>query len=244
MGVVVPLMYLSPLHASLIRTRPGGRGRGFAAAGLVAISVVLAGLLSSCSTSVTYAGSSSQDVFYKLPRSWKLYNQTTLQQMGMVNTTANSQQQAAGDSYQLFVSFASPSPHLDAHGAPDLAGRFPWAYNTVESLGGSDAESISLSSLQDLVIPVDTLAQEGAAEQLAPAKFIVDGALRGSRISFEAKTAGGPVSFEQVALLNSPTNEVWLLAAGCSPACFEAHKSVIDGIIKSFTVTNQGGSAT
>ena len=125
MGVVVPLMYLSPLHPSLIRTRRGGRGRGFAAAGLVAIGVLLAGLLSSCSTSVTYAGSSSQDVFYKLPRAWKLYNQTVLQQMGMVNATANSQQQAAGDSYQLFVSFASPSSHLDVHGAPDLAGRFP-----------------------------------------------------------------------------------------------------------------------
>jgi hypothetical protein len=232
-------MYLSPLHASVTRSRSGGRGRGFAAAGLVAIGLLLAGLLSSCSTSVTYAGSSSQDVFYKLPRSWKLYNQTALQQMGMVNSTQNSQQQAAGNSYQRFVSFASPNQHLDKHGSPDLAGRFPWAYNTVESLGGSDAESISLSSLQDLVIPVDTLAQEGAAEQLAPAKYLVDGPLRGSRISYEAKTSAGPVSFEQVALLNSPTNEVWLLAAGCSPACFASQKSVIDGVIKSFTVTNQ-----
>ncbi|HXW79344.1 MAG TPA: hypothetical protein VEJ84_07580 [Acidimicrobiales bacterium] len=189
---------------------------------------------------MTYAGSSSQDVFFKLPRSWKLYNQTALQQMGMVNSTENSQQQAAGNSYQLFVSFASPSSHLNVHGSPDLAGRFPWAYNTVESLGGSDAESISLGSLQDLVIPVDTLAQQGAATQLAPEKFIVDGALRGTRVSYEAKTSAGPVSFEQVALLNSPTNEVWLLAAGCSPACFTAQKSVIDGIVKSFTVTNQG----
>ena len=233
-------MYLSPLHASVTRSRPGGRGRGFAAAGLAAIAIVLASVLSSCSTSVTYVGSSSQGVFFKLPRNWTVYNQTALQHMGLVNATTNSQQQAAGNSYQLFVSFASPSPHLAAHGTPDLAGRFPWAYTMVESLGGSDAESMSLGGLQDLLIPVDTLAQQGDAQPLSPTKLIVDGALRGSRIAFEAKLAGGPVSFEQVALLNSPTNELWLLAVGCSPACFEAHKSVIGGIIKSFTVTNQG----
>lgn len=237
-------MYLSPLHASVTVSRPGGRGRGrgFSAAGLVATGLLLACLLSSCSTSVTYAGSSSQDVFFKLPHSWKVYNQSALQQMGMVNSTANSQQQAQGNSYQLFVSFASPNLHLDVHGVPDLAGRIPWAYNIVESLGGSDAESISLSSLQDLVIPVDTLAQQGAASQLSAPKYIVDGALRGTRTSFEAKSPGGSVSFEQVALLNSPTNEVWVLAVGCAPTCFAAHKSVIDGIVNSFTVTNQGSS--
>ena len=48
------------------------------------------------------------------------------------------------------------------------------------------------------------------------------------------------MSFEQVTFLNSPTNEVWLLAVGCSSSCFQAHKSTIDGIIKSFTVTGQG----
>jgi hypothetical protein len=235
-------MYLSPFHASVARSRPGGRGGVvFAAAGLVAIGVLLAGLLSSCSTSVTYAGSSSQDVYYKLPRGWKLYNQTALQQMGMVNPTADSQQQAEGNTYPLFVSFASTSTHLGIHSTPDLSGRYPWAYNVVESLGSSDAESISLGGLQDLLVPVDTMAQQGDAVQLSPTKYIVDGALRGTRTSFETKSSGGgSVSFEQVALINSPTNEVWLLAAGCSPACFDAHKSVIDGIIKSFTVTNQG----
>jgi hypothetical protein len=233
-------MYLSPLHAIVTRKRRGGRGGVFAAAGFVAIGVVLAGLLSSCSTSVTYAGSSSQHVFYKLPHTWKLYDQTSLQEMGIVSSTADSQQKAAGNTYPLFVSFASPSTRLDVHGSPDLAGRYPWAYNVVESLGGSDADSISLGSLQDLVIPVDTLGQQGDAEQISPTKYMIDGALRGTRTAFEAKSPGGSVSFEQVAFLNSPTNEVWVLAAGCSPACFDAQRSVIDGIIKSFTVTSQG----
>jgi hypothetical protein len=39
--------------------------------------------------------------------------------------------------------------------------------------------------------------------------------------------------------MNSPTNEVWVLAVGCSPGCFQAHKATIDKIVGSFTVTGQ-----
>jgi hypothetical protein len=238
-GVVVPLRYLSPLHARVTGRYPGARGRSFAAAGLIAFGALLAVLASSCSTSATYAGSSAQGVFFKLPRSWTVYNHTTLQNMGLVNPTQTSQAQASGNSYQLFVSFASTNPHLESHGGPDLSGKFPWAYNFVESLSGSDAESISLSSLSDLVLPVSTLTQQGGAEQLAPTKIVVKGDLRGSRIAYEAKSSNGSVAYEQVALINSPTNEVWVLAVGCSPSCFHAHKATIDKIVGSFTVTGQ-----
>jgi hypothetical protein len=234
------LLYLSPLHARVTGKYPGARGRSFAAASFIAFGVVLAVLLSSCSTSATYAGSSAQDVFFKLPRSWTVYNQTRLQDMGLLNPTQTSQAEAAGNSYQLFVSFASPNPRLGTHGVPDLSGEYPWAYNFVESLGGSDAESISLGSLADLVLPVDTLTQQGAAEQLSPTKLLVKGDLRGSRIAYEAKSATGSVAFEQVAFMNSPTNELWVLAVGCSPSCFQAHKATIDKIVDSFTVTGQG----
>ena len=100
-------------------------------------------------------------------------------------------------------------------------------------------ESISLSSLNDLVLPIDTLAQQGDAQQLAATKFLVKGDLRGSRVAYEAKSQTGSVAFEQVALMNSPTNEVWVLAVGCSPGCFQAHKATIDKIVSSFTVTGQ-----
>jgi hypothetical protein len=238
--VVVPLMYLRPLFARVTGKYRGARRGGGAVLSMVGFGALLAVLLSSCSTSVTYAGSSSQDVFFKLPRTWTVYNQTTLQDMGLVNPTQTSQAEAEGDSYQLFVSFASPNPHLGTHGAPDLSGQSPWAYNFVESLGGSDQESISLGSLQDMVLPVDTLSQQGDAVQLAPTKLLVNGDLRGTRVSYEAKSQNGSVAFEQVALMNSSTNEVWVLAAGCSPACFHAQKTTIDKIIDSFTVTDQG----
>ena len=239
-GVVVPLMYLSPLHARVTGKYPGARSRTFAAASLVAAGAVLALLLSSCSTSATYAGSASQDVFFKLPRSWTVYNQTTLQNMGLVNATQTSQAQAQGSSYQLFVTFASPNPHLGAHGGPDLSGSSPWAYNFVESLGGSDQESLSLGGLKNLVLPIDTLSQQGAAKQLAPTRQMVDGDLRGTRVAYEAKSQGGSVAFDQVALMNSPTNKVWVLAVGCSLSCFQTHRSTIDNIVKTFTVTGQG----
>ena len=133
-------MYLSPLYVRVTGKYPGARGRGSRPPSLVAAGAVLALLLSSCSTSATYAGSASQDVYYKLPRNWTVYNKTTLQNMGLVNATQTSQAQASGNSYQLSVTFASPNPHLGAHGGPDLSGSSPWAYNFVESLGGSDQD--------------------------------------------------------------------------------------------------------
>ena len=42
--------------------------------------------------------------------------------MGFVNATQTSQAQASGNSYQLFVSFASPNPHLGATGGPTCPG--------------------------------------------------------------------------------------------------------------------------
>jgi hypothetical protein len=238
-GVVVPLRYLSPLHARVTGRFPGVRGRSFAAAGFIAFGALLAVLASGCSTSATYAGSSAQGVFFKLPRNWTVYNQTTLENIGLLNPTQTSQAKASGSSYQLFVSFASTNPHLEAHGGPQLSGKYPWAYNFVESLSGSDAGSLSLSSLSDLVLPVSTLTQQGAAQQLAPTKMVVKGDLRGSRISYEAKSSNGSVAYEQVALINSPTNKIWVLAVGCSPSCFQAHKATIDKIVGSFTVTGQ-----
>jgi hypothetical protein len=232
-------MYLSPFYARVTGQSRRARGRSFAAARFIALGALLVVLLSSCSTSVTYGGSAAQGVFFKMPRSWTVYSQTKLQDMGFVNATQTSQAEAAGNSYQLFVSFASPNPHLGARGAPDLSGAYPWAYSFVESLGGSDAESITLGSLSDLVLPVDTLTQQGAAQQLAPTQLLVKGDLRGSRIAYQAKSTAGSVAFEQEALINSPTREVWVLAVGCSPACFQAHKATINKIVDSFTVTGQ-----
>lgn len=234
-------MYLRPLLARVPGKYRGAGGGRSAAVGMVGVGVVLAVLLSSCATSATYVGSSSQDVFYKLPKNWTVYSQTALQNMGLTNATQTSQAQAEGASYQMFVSFASPNPHLDKHGSPDLGGKSPWAYNYVEALAGSDAESISLGSLTDLLFPVDTLAQQGDAKQLAPTKLLVKGSLRGTRIAYTARSQSGSLSFEQVALINSPTDEVWVLAVGCSTSCFKAHRATINKIIDSFTVTGQGG---
>ena len=73
--------------------------------------------------------------------------------------------------------------------------------------------------------------------QIGPTTLLVKGALRGSRVAFEAETPSGVLAFEQVAFINSPTDKAWDLAVGCSLTCFHAHRRVIDGIVKSFTVT-------
>jgi len=158
-----------------------------------------------------------------------------------VDPAANSQAAASGSTYTQYVALAGASGHFLAASGPDFFGPYPWALANVVSLGSSDQASLSLQGLNDLLFPVDTWQQDGiSVQQLGTTTLLVRGALRGSQVAFEAQTPSGPIAFEQVALIDSPTNQAWDLAVGCSVTCFKAHQAVLAGIVHSFTVTAKG----
>jgi hypothetical protein len=204
--------------------------------------VVLASSLAGCSTSVNYVGSTSQGVFFKVPKSWDVFDAAALKRLGLaVNAAANTQAAASGSSYTLYTSLASAGRQVVVKGSLDLFGARPWALANVVSFGPSDQAGMSLTGLNDLLFPLNTWQQEGLAiQQIGSTALLVKGALRGSRVAFEAQTPSGVLGFEQVAYINSPTDKAWDLAVGCSLTCFQAHRRVIDGIVKSFTITARG----
>ena len=216
-----------------------GHGRGRIAAALVAFGVL--GLLSGCATSVTYVGSSTQDMYFKIPNTWEVFSQATLKENGWLDPAASSQAALAGQSHPAFETVAGANPKV-ARSVDTQSGPYPWAMAQVVALDGEDQANTSLAALADENYPIDQLNQGGdRVQQLSPTRLLVDGALRGSRVAYQiASQQTGAISFEQVAFLNSATDKVWLLDVGCSPVCFRAHRAVLDRIVSSFIVTGQG----
>jgi hypothetical protein len=194
--------------------------------------------LAGCATSATYLGSPQQDFYFKVPPGWHVYDAKSLQGLGLPSTSEAAQLQAQGSSYPAFTSLASPVKDL---GKAGLAGPHPWALGVVLNLGGQDQAGISLSSLQDEIFNVDSASQSGVPViALFRPKVVVKGALRGTLVGYMIDAGTTAIAFEQEALVNTPTNKLWLLAAGCSPACFVAHHAELQSIIKTFTVTADG----
>jgi hypothetical protein len=206
------------------------------------LGLVLASCLAGCSTSVNYVGTTTQGLFFKVPKNWDVFDAEALKRLGLaVDAAANSQAAASGSSYTVYTSLAASSRRVVVKGTLNLFGAHPWALANVVSFGPSDQSSMSLEGLNDLLFPLDTWQQDGLSiQQIGSTKLLVKGDLRGSRVAFEADTPSGALAFEQVAFINSPTDKAWDLAVGCSMACFQAHRRVIDGIVKSFTVTARG----
>jgi hypothetical protein len=218
-----------------------GHARGRIAAALVTFGAVLAGLLSGCTTSVTYVGSSAQDLYFKVPNTWQVFSQATLKENGWVDPAASGQAALAGQSHPVFETVAGANRKV-ASSVDTQSGPYPWAMAQVVALDGEDQANTSLAALADEDYPIDQLNQDGdRVQQLSPTKLLVDGALRGSRVAYQIYSQEtGAISFEQVAFLNSATDKVWLLDVGCSPTCFQSHRGLINRIVSSFVVTGQG----
>ncbi|HYA45709.1 MAG TPA: hypothetical protein VED59_08875 [Acidimicrobiales bacterium] len=121
----------------------------------------------------------------------------------------------------------------------------PWLVAEVRALDGQEQQQLSLGGLSDVIVPVDTISSEGGnVQELVQPQLLVFGALHGTRVAYsiEDQRSGAYVAFEQAAVVNSPTDKLWVLAAGCSNTCFQTHKSAIDRVMNSWTVRDKGTS--
>jgi hypothetical protein len=194
---------------------------------------VAAGLLNGCTTSTIYVTSTSQQMYFKLPSSWKLYNEAQLERLG----------DTPQGTLPPFVDIATAAPN----GPPDpfTPSKYPWAMAEVTTLTGQVQQQMSLETLDDVLEPVDQFSSQlqGSVTPLSQPRVLVYGALHGTRVSFEILLpSGGTISYDQSAVLNSPNDKVWVLAVGCSTACFNSQQAVITKIMDSWTVRDKGTS--
>jgi hypothetical protein len=209
----------------------GGRPRLF---GVVA-ALVLGTVLTACSDGHVVA-SDSQQLYLKVPSSWTVFDEHALAEDGAFGSLFTST--------PIFATIAFADRH--AHpGDAFTPTSYPWAIVVVRPLTGDEQSGMSLNGLRDVLFNVDTLQTEGAnVQSLATPALMVNGALHGTLVAYEVQgsDASSALAYEQETWVNSATDKVWVLMAGCAPSCFQAQQSVIGRIMRSFLVIDRGNS--
>lgn len=203
------------------------RSRVALAGGAVALTLGL----SACSSGLVVA--SRADRFYlRLPSGWKTYYKSQLLSNPKWSMFALNPPRV------FLAATGGPHPNISQ---PLSSSNYPWAVFVVEDLAGTAQQSLTLSSLSDVVLPVDQLSQQGTpVQQLQQGQLLVRGALRGTKMAYEigSGTGGGAIDYQQETWVNSATDRVWALMVGCSPDCYKTNGSLISSIVQSFYVSN------
>jgi hypothetical protein len=187
---------------------------------------VLGMLLGACGGQVV--ASHALGYYLRLPSGWKVYSKSQmLRTAKFAALLANPPQVVLG---------ASDAPHPDAS-QTFSASKYPWALLVVTGLGSSQQESLTLAGLQDVLVNVDQLSQQGVAvQELAQPSLVVHGSLRGTKVVFEVGSGANAIDYEQETWVNSPTDRLWVLMVGCSPQCYQQQSSVLNSVLQSFYV--------
>jgi len=207
------------------------RSRLFAAVA----ALVLGAALGACSDGHVVA-SDSQQLYLKVPSSWTVFDEHALAHDGAFGSLFTST--------PIFATIAFGTRHARPGDAFTPTG-YPWMIVVVRPLNGTEQSQMSFNGLRDVLFNVDTLQTEGAnVQSLATPALLVKGSLHGTLVAYEVQgsQASSALAYEQETWVNSATNKVWVLMAGCSPSCFQAQQTVIGRIMQSFLVTDRGNS--
>jgi hypothetical protein len=165
-------------------------------------------------------------MYFKIPTGWRTYSQTTLKKQGLISS-----------SLPYLIAFdADPKPGV-AHVLASSS--YPWGLAEVAGISPSDQLGFSLDSLLNSILPVDQVqgATGGSVSALSPSRVITRGTYHGIEAALKLTVSGqAPLSFEQISLVNAATTKAWVLAIGCSPACFAQHRGEIDRVVNSWIV--------
>jgi hypothetical protein len=204
--------------------------------GAAAIGVMVL-LLASCAESGhRFVKNSSEGVYFKIPRAWKLYDEDAV--VKSLSQDLSPQEEDALKQVSWNVGFdADPEPsikHLNK-----LVTEHPTGIARVAELEPAERDIASLSYLRNLVIPVDQLLeQDESSVQLLDREDVTHSGFHGLRFKFNVKApeGGSFVTFDQVALVDDQTSQVYLLVVSCEARCFEDNKGTIDKVVDSWTV--------
>jgi hypothetical protein len=211
----------------------GGGWKGLRRA-LIAAVVMLVVVLSGCAGSgYTYVSSTSTGTFFKIPKSWKVYNQgAVLAHNGQAASTASGKAQFPF----LAIIDGDPKPSLD-HKLSVSA--HPFGLARVRVLSADEHDSYSLASLRNEAINVDQLLQTdpNAVQALSAPRLLLHQGMRGTHLEYTVRNPDGTTfSVDQVGFVDAATHTVWFLLVGCQAACYVQNTGAIHRVADSWTV--------
>jgi hypothetical protein len=210
----------------------------------IAVSLVVAALASCGGANYRYISNSQENLFFKVPKSWKVYQLTASDKDGRPEPVPSSFER----SWHLLVdSNPKPDPlHVLEH-APEL----PIVDAQVFVLSQSASESQSLSDLRRIVYKLggaDPVVNDPSASREWEAvagsfqNLSFPKGLTGTRLAVnvpDPKAKDDPTKFatlDAIAMHDVVNRRVYMLSVRCSAQCYLDHRSQIDDLMTSWTV--------
>jgi hypothetical protein len=208
------------------RSKPLGRLVLFAAA---------ATLLAACAGSgYHYVKSSDDHTYFKVPESWKLFDEQTIVHNLGKGLSKSAQQAQLDQGWQVGFD-ASSHPSLK-HLGSGRAGS-PEGLAIVRPLSTQDADAISMQTLRNAYVDIDTAVQNNEGQIVQYEPVALDGGFHGMHVVAELQDSKGRTStIDQTSVVDKDTTKLYSLIVTCSSDCYDAHKSQIENVVSSWTV--------
>jgi len=209
---------------------------------LPALLIALGLALSSCATGsgFVYVSSSDRRAYFKIPDNWRFFDKRDLLVASGQSLSAESNRQLSW----LIGYDASPKPSIQHILSLADAPSYPVVTARVQSLPFQVRDELSLATLRNWVYPVDRLIQANLGEMISYKDVVLPGGLHGSDMTFDVVLGGvGNVAVNnqvirvtQEAIVDPPTNRLYLFVLRCESHCYRDNKTLIDQIAQSWTV--------
>ena len=213
----------------------GGLGRVRSAAVLLLVAAPFA--LAACAgTGYHYVKSSENKTYFKVPDSWKLYDQDSVLD-ALKGSLSEDEIEQRRDTMWTTVFDANPAPTLN-HLGSNRPG-YPLGQAVVRPLSPDAADSASLQSLRNIFFNVDDALQNGTAHVSAYDLVELPGGFHGSHLVARVESKNTSITFNQMALFDQATSKVYAISVYCTTDCYDKYESKIESVINSWTVKDK-----
>ncbi len=202
-----------------------------------ATGVTILTLLSACSGSgFSYVENAETNTYFKVPEEWEVFEQSEVMQSLFPNPSPGTigaierTLWAAG-----FDSDEDPSASHILRPTSD----HPAGYASVRALSEEERESISLGGLQNAgAIPLTALQQQSSdsVREVEKEDIVLEGGTHGRRAVYDVRLGPGTLTFSQTALIDPPTENVYVFLIGCSASCYRTNQDMIEEVVNSWTI--------
>lgn len=185
---------------------------------------------------LSHRQSSGSLLYFKLPSSWTVFDQQQIIDAANGQLNKSQVQQIEGSGW--LTTFVG-SGRASVAESTVINGSNPSGIVEARQLSSQDQDSMSFSSLRTELLPSDPLnpPSPNPYQVLSYSTFTRPGGLRGNKMVVDIKDSSGAVStFNQVAMVDSQTEWLYLIAVSCKASCYAANQGLINSVIESWNV--------
>jgi hypothetical protein len=196
--------------------------------------VVAAGVLLAACAGSGYVKNSDDHTYFKVPDSWKLYDEDAI--VGSLrDQLTKKQRQAALDTGWQVAFDASSRASLKHILNPQASS--PEGMAIVSQLSADESDAMSLQALRNSFVNIDAALQANAADVVTYEPVTFDGGFHGIHLVATIEDKKGRSStIDQTSVVDQDTTKTYSLILTCTTTCYDRNQDKIDNVVKSWTV--------